>query len=202
MTQETLAKLMFVSRPTVSRWEMDSVTPNAQALQWLSEVLGVRFVIGDAEAMQDQAQPSEDLGSASQVPKGESLASDDRRGALQVLEGESLASEAEPGVSGEEESLPEGGAEAAEAPASERRRPLRRRLALLACAVLLAAALCGTSGRFFRPDFRTIIRRVQAKIMVGKWDKRTVPLSLLTSSTAIPLTGKERDGGSFFSRPR
>jgi hypothetical protein len=81
-------------------------------------VLGVRFVIGDAEAMQDQAQPSEDLGSASQVPKGESL-----------------ASEAEPGVSGEVESLPEGGAEAAEAPASERRRPLRRRWALLACAV-------------------------------------------------------------------
>ena len=63
MTQETLAKLMFVSRPTVSRWETDSVTPNAQALQRLSEVLGVRFVIGDAEAMQDQAQPSEDLGS-------------------------------------------------------------------------------------------------------------------------------------------
>lgn len=135
MTQETLAKLMFVSRPTISRWETDSVTPNAQALQRLSEVLGVRFVIGDAEAMQDQAQPSEDLGSASQVSKGESLAFDDRRGALQVLEGESLASEAEPGVSGEVESLPEGGAEAAEAPASERRRPLRRRWALLACAV-------------------------------------------------------------------
>ena len=75
MTQETLAKLMFVSRPTVSRWETDSVTPNAQALQRLSEVLGVRF---------------------------------------------------------------------------------------------------GTWGRFFRPGFRTIIRRVQAKILVGKWDKRTV----------------------------
>jgi transcriptional regulator with XRE-family HTH domain len=39
---------MFVSQPTVSRWETDSVTPNAQALQRLSEVLGVRFVIGDA----------------------------------------------------------------------------------------------------------------------------------------------------------
>lgn len=49
MTQETLAKFLGVSRPTISSWEIDRTEPSMQDVQKIADALGcaVSDIIGD-----------------------------------------------------------------------------------------------------------------------------------------------------------
>lgn len=49
MTQETLARLLGVSRPTISSWEIDRTEPSMEDVQKIAEAIGctVSDIIGD-----------------------------------------------------------------------------------------------------------------------------------------------------------